>query len=157
MTAVVVHAAVRVARMLSDSVLKALNAVHHALVKVSGGRLGWTASKMMVVDLTTIGRKTGQPRSVMLTSPVQEDERLVVVASRAGNDHHPAWYLNLRDNPEVEVSMKGKSNVLMQARTASPEERARLWPEVTAVYQDYAEYQTQTEREIPLVILEPRE
>jgi deazaflavin-dependent oxidoreductase (nitroreductase family) len=143
--------------MLSDSVLKALNAVHHALVKVSGGRLGWTASKMMVVDLTTIGRKTGQPRSVMLTSPVQEDERLVVVASRAGNDHHPAWYLNLRDNPEVEVSMKGKSNVLMQARTASPEERARLWPEVTAVYQDYAEYQTQTEREIPLVILEPRE
>jgi len=143
--------------MLSDSVLKALNAVHHALVKVSGGRLGWTASKMMVVDLTTIGRKTGQPRSVMLTSPVQEDERLVVVASRAGNDHHPAWYLNLRDNPEVEVSMKGQSNVRMQARTASPDERARLWPEVTAVYQDYAEYQTQTEREIPLVILEPRE
>jgi deazaflavin-dependent oxidoreductase (nitroreductase family) len=143
--------------MLSDSVLKALNAVHHALVKVSGGRLGWTASKMMVVDLTTTGRKTGQPRSVMLTSPVQEDERLVVVASRAGSDHHPAWYLNLRDNPEVQVSMKGQSNVQMLARTASPEERARLWPEVTAVYQDYAEYQTQTEREIPLVILEPRE
>lgn len=143
--------------MLSDSVLKALNAVHHALVKVSGGRLGWTASKMMVVDLTTTGRKTGQPRSVMLTSPVQEDERLVVVASRAGSDHHPAWYLNLRDNPEVEVSMKGQSNVQMLARTASPAERARLWPEVTAVYKDYAEYQTQTEREIPLVILEPRE
>ena len=95
------------------------------------------------------------PASVMLTSPLQEGTTIVVVASRGGDDTHPAWFLNLRDNPEVEVAYKGAPKQPMHARVATPEERARLWPLVTADHKNYAGYQTKTTREIPLVLLEP--
>jgi deazaflavin-dependent oxidoreductase (nitroreductase family) len=91
----------------------------------------------------------------MLTSPLQEGTTIIVVASRGGDDSHPAWFLNLRDNPDVEVALHGKPKQRMRARIASPEERARLWPRVTADHKNYAGYQTKTEREIPLVLLEP--
>ncbi|MFJ1765672.1 nitroreductase/quinone reductase family protein [Amycolatopsis sp. NPDC088138] len=142
--------------MPSDFSLKAMNAVHRGLVKLTGGRLGWNAAAMPVLELTTVGRKSGQQRSVMLTSPHQEGDALVVVASRGGDDTHPAWFLNLRDNPDVEVSVKGAPRRPMLARIADGEERARLWPKITADYKNYANYQTKTEREIPLVFLEPR-
>jgi deazaflavin-dependent oxidoreductase (nitroreductase family) len=109
-----------------------------------------------VLELTTTGRKSGQPRSVMLTSPHQEGDAFVVVASRGGDDTHPAWFLNLRDNPDVEVSVKGAARQPMRARIADGDERGRLWPKITADYKNYANYQTKTEREIPLVFLEPR-
>lgn len=111
---------------------------------------------MPVLELTTTGRKSGQPRSVLLTSPHQEGDTWVVVASRGGDDTHPAWFLNLRDNPEVEVSLKGGPKRPMSARVADAGERARLWPKITADFKNYAQYQTKTEREIPLVFLEPR-
>jgi deazaflavin-dependent oxidoreductase (nitroreductase family) len=142
--------------VLSDLTFKALNMAHRSLLRLSGGHLGWRAGGMPVLELTTIGRKSGRPRSVMLPSPVQEAETWVVVASRGGNDHHPAWFLNLRDRPDVEVSRKGKPKQSMRGRTATPEERARLWPQVTATYKGYAGYQERTEREIPLVLLEPQ-
>jgi deazaflavin-dependent oxidoreductase (nitroreductase family) len=142
--------------MPSDRAWKALNAMHRGLATLTFGRKGWTASEMPVVQLTTSGRKTGQPRSVMLTSPVQEDSTWVVVASRGGDDRHPAWFLNLRDHPDVEVSVQGAPRQSMNARVASVAERARLWPQVTAVYPNYAAYQEKTNREIPLVLLEPR-
>jgi deazaflavin-dependent oxidoreductase (nitroreductase family) len=141
--------------MPSDMGLKAMNSIHRVVLKVSGGRLGWEAAKMPVLELTTTGRKSGQPRSVMLTSPVQEGTTIVVVASRGGDDHHPAWFLNLRDNPDVEVAFKGAPKRRMRARVADADERARLWPRVTADHKNYAGYQTKTEREIPLVLLEP--
>ncbi|WP_410592169.1 nitroreductase/quinone reductase family protein [Amycolatopsis sp. lyj-23] len=141
--------------MPSDFALKTMNAVHRGLIKLTGGRVGWQVA-MPVLELTTIGRKSGQPRSVLLTSPYQEGETLVVVASRGGDDTHPAWFLNLRDQPEVEVSLKGGPKRPMRARVASAEERARLWPKITADFKNYAQYQTKTEREIPLVFLEPR-
>ncbi|HEV7525189.1 MAG TPA: nitroreductase/quinone reductase family protein [Acidimicrobiia bacterium] len=141
--------------MPSDAILKTMNGVHRAILKLSGGRVGWSASGMKVVELTTIGRKSGRARSVMLTSPVQEGSTIVVVASRGGDDQHPAWLLNLRDNPDVEVGIKGTKQK-MHARIATPEERARLWPLITADHKNYADYQTKTTREIPLVMLEPR-
>jgi deazaflavin-dependent oxidoreductase (nitroreductase family) len=141
--------------MPSDFTLKTMNALHRGALKLSGGRLGWNASRMPVLELTTTGRKSGEPRSVMLTSPVQEGSSIVVVASRGGDDQHPAWFLNLRDNPEVDVVMAGKPKQQMRARIANPEERARLWPLVTADHKNYAGYQTKTTREIPLVLLEP--
>jgi deazaflavin-dependent oxidoreductase (nitroreductase family) len=141
--------------MPSNASLKAMNLLHQGVLRISGGRLGWEAARMPVLQLTTTGRKTGQPRSVMLTSPLQVGTTLVVVASRGGDDEHPAWFLNLRDNPEVEVTMKGGLKQAMRARVATPEERARLWPQVTADHQNYAGYQTKTKREIPLVLLEP--
>ncbi len=141
--------------MPSDFALKTMNAVHRGLIKLTGGRVGWQVA-MPVLELTTVGRKSGQPRSVLLTSPHQEGDAVVVVASRGGDDTHPAWFLNLRDNPEVEVSLKGGPKQPMRARVADAEERARLWPKITADFKNYAQYQTKTEREIPLVFLEPR-
>lgn len=140
--------------MPSDFALKAMNAVHRGLLTVSGGKAGWRVSDMPVLRLTTIGRKSGQPRSVMLTSPLQEGTTLVVVASRGGDDHHPAWFLNLRANPQVEVAYQGQPARPMLARVADEQERARLWPLVVADHKNYAGYQTRTEREIPLVLLE---
>lgn len=133
-----------------------MNAMHRGLLKLTGGRVGWQAGPMPVLELTTIGRKSGQPRSVMLTSPVQEGDTWVIVASRGGDDHHPAWFLNLRDRPDVDVSLQGKPKQRMRARIATPEERARLWPQITAIYKGYAGYQDKTDREIPLVLLEPQ-
>lgn len=141
--------------MPSDLVLKTMNAVHRVILKVSGGRMGWEAAKMPVLELTTTGRKSGQKRVVLLTSPLQDGDTIVVVASRGGDDQHPAWFLNLRDNPDVEVSLKGKAKQPMLARVASPQERARLWPLVTADHKNYAGYQSKTDREIPLVLLDP--
>jgi deazaflavin-dependent oxidoreductase (nitroreductase family) len=141
--------------MPNDITLKTMNAVHKGLLTVSGGRLGWKFSNMPVLELTTTGRKTGHRRSVMLTSPVQEGSTFVVVASRGGDDKHPAWFLNLRDNPDVEVAVQGKPKQRMRARIATPDERAELWPRVTKTYKGYAGYQTKTSREIPLVLLEP--
>lgn len=140
----------------SDTVLKAMNGVHRALLKLSGGRLGWQAGGMPVLELTTTGRKTGESRSVLLTSPVQEGDTIVIVASRGGDERHPAWFLNLRDHPEVEVAWKGEPKRAMTARVADTGERARLWPLVTGRYKNYGGYQTKTSREIPLVLLEPR-
>ena len=141
--------------MPSDAALKTMNALHRVVLKLSFGKLGWTAGNMPVVELTTTGRKSGQKRSVMLTSPLQQGSTYVVVASRGGDDTHPAWFLNLRDDPAVEVAIQGKPKQPMRARVATPEERAELWPQVVAEYKNYAGYQTKTDREIPLVLLEP--
>ena len=141
--------------MPSDLGLKAMNTVHRTVLKISGGRLGWQAARMPVIELTTTGRKSGAEHTVMLTSPIQEGSALVVVASRGGDDAHPAWFLNLRSNPRVEVSLQGRPKTPMRARVANPEERAELWPRITADHKNYAGYQTKTAREIPLVILEP--
>lgn len=141
--------------MPSDLGFKAMNTIHRGLLKVSGGRVGWSTASMPVLKLTTTGRKSGEPRSVMLTSPVQEGDTLVVVASRGGDDHHPAWFLNLRDQPRAEVAFKGASRAPYTARVATADERARLWPQVTATYKGYANYQSKTDREIPLVLLTP--
>jgi deazaflavin-dependent oxidoreductase (nitroreductase family) len=138
-----------------DLMFKTMNTIHRAMLTVSGGKFGWEAMRMPVLELTTVGRKSGQPRSVMLTSPLQEDETVVIVASRGGDDKHPAWFFNLRDNPDVQVKLKGGPTQPMRARVATPEERARMWPLVAAGHKNYADYQTKTEREIPLVLLEP--
>jgi deazaflavin-dependent oxidoreductase (nitroreductase family) len=141
--------------MPTDLQLKAMNAVHRCVLKITGGRLGWRVAGMPVLELTTMGRKSGQRRTVILTSPVQEGDAIVIVASRGGADHHPDWFLNLCDHPEVDVAFAGRPKQLMQARVATAEERESLWPRVTAAYKSYAAYQTKTDREIPLVLLEP--
>lgn len=141
--------------MPHDLALKAMNGVHRTILKLSGGKVGWSASNMPVLELTTTGRKSGEARSVMLTSPLQEGDTVVVVASRGGDDQHPAWYLNLRDDAAVQVSYQGAPAAPMVASIATAEQRARMWPRITADHRNYAGYQTKTEREIPLVLLEP--
>ena len=141
--------------MPSDFALKTMNTVHRSVLKLSFGKLGWSAGNMPVLELVTTGRKSGEPRAVMLTSPLQEGATIVIVASRGGDDQHPAWFLNLRDNPKVQVAFKGAAKQAMTATIASADERARMWPLITEKYKNYAGYQTKTEREIPLVLLNP--
>src|ERR1700710_1899505 len=141
--------------MPNDLFLKTMNTVHRTLLKLTGNRAGWDVSGMPVLELTTIGRKSGQPRSVMLTAPLIEGDTIVVVASRGGDDTHPAWFLNLRDNPDVQVALVGQPQLPMRAHVATADERARMWPIITAKHKNYAGYQKKTEREIPLVLLEP--
>lgn len=141
--------------MPHNLVLKAMNTTHRVLLALSRNKFGASFFGMPSLELTTIGRKSGKPRSVMLTSPLREGDAYVVVASRGGDDVHPAWFLNLRDNPDVEVRIVGGPKQKMHARIATAEERARMWPKITEKYRNYAGYQKKTEREIPLVLLEP--
>ncbi len=141
--------------MPSDLMLKSMNAIHRALLTVSFGKIGWDAAGMPVLELTTVGRKSGESRSVMLTSPVQEGDTLVIVASRGGDDHHPAWFLNLQANPQVTVKWKGAAARPYTASIATAEQREPLWATITAKHTNYAGYQRKTEREIPLVLLTP--
>jgi deazaflavin-dependent oxidoreductase (nitroreductase family) len=128
--------------------------LHEAIFRASGGRVLGRAAGMPVVMLTTTGRRSGRPHTCMLTSPVKHRGDIVLVASYGGSDRHPAWFLNLQANPVVDVVMRDRSGK-MRARIASPEEKAELWPQVTATYGDYAVYQERTKRDIPLVVLEP--
>ena len=139
---------------VKDMLAKGVNVLHKGILKASGGRVGGKGFGMPVVILTTTGRKSGKERSTMLTSPVQEGDRVVLVASYGGDDRNPAWFLNLRDNPDVQLEMHGKKRA-MKAHVASVDEKAVLWPKVTEAYKGYAQYQTKTDRDIPLVILDP--
>jgi deazaflavin-dependent oxidoreductase (nitroreductase family) len=112
-----------------------MNQLHRGALKLTGGRVGWRVGSMPVLELTTTGRRSGQSRSVMLTSPIQNDDVIVVVASRGGDDRHPDWFLNLRADPDVQVALAGAPKRAMRARVATPDERATLWPRVTATYQ----------------------
>lgn len=139
----------------SDLALKLMNAAHRAAIRLSFGKLGWSAMDMPVLELTTVGRKTGQPRTVLLTSPLQRGRTFVVVASRGGDDRPPAWLGNLVAQPDVRVAVGGGPQQPMHARVATAAERAELWPKVIADHSLYGGYQDKTAREIALVLLEP--
>jgi len=140
---------------VKDEIVKVGTTFHRMVFRASKGNLLGGFGGMPVVELTTTGRKTGKRRSTMLTAPIATDERVVLVASWGGDDRHPTWYLNLRDHPEVEITTRG-AHRRMTARTASADEKAELWPQITTKYKGYAGYQTKTDRDIPVVILEPR-
>lgn len=141
--------------MPSDLTLHAMNALHRVLIAVTRGRLGWRLGSMPALELTTTGRRSGQPRSLMLTSPLQLGEAYVVVGSRGGDDTHPAWFLNLLAEPRVRVAVAGRPAAPYRARVMTAAERERFWPVVTAAYPNYGAYQRRTSRVIPLVVLEP--
>ena len=140
---------------LKDEGAKVANTIHRTLFTATKGRVGGRIAGMPALILHTTGRKSGAPRTSMLTAPIVEDGRVVLVASYGGDDREPNWSQNLRANPDVEITMDGATKS-MRARIATAEERAELWPRVTSTYKGYAGYQTKTEREIPLVILESR-
>jgi deazaflavin-dependent oxidoreductase (nitroreductase family) len=128
---------------------------HALLLRLSRWHLGAGIAGMPVVELRTIGRRSGRPRPVILSAPIIDGERVVLVASKGGDDRDPAWYRNLVANPSVDLTVRGTTRP-MTARPADPTERAELWPRVVAAYWGYAVYQRRTSRQIPLVICEPR-
>ncbi|MGW5387026.1 nitroreductase/quinone reductase family protein [Nocardia sp. NPDC003963] len=142
--------------MPSDFTLKAVNAAHRVLLRVSFGRFGTEYFGMPALELTTIGRKTGRPRSVMLTAPIVDGDDYIIVASRAGDPTHPAWYGNLREVPSVEVSFRNGPRRAMTAHILTAEQRAPLWSRIVADHPVYGDYQERTTREIPLIRLTPR-
>ena len=140
---------------LTDLQMKAMNAVHRTMLTLSGGRLGNTVGSMPVVELHTTGRTSGKRRSTMLTTPIRDDGTFVLVASKGGDDRDPDWYRNLVADPEIELTVDGDT-IALTARVASDEEKTELWPRIVEAYKGYAGYQRKTDRNIPVVICEPR-
>jgi deazaflavin-dependent oxidoreductase (nitroreductase family) len=117
----------------------------------TGGDEGhdWRGTKTLL--LTTTGRRSGEPREHALIYGRHGDDYLVV-ASKGGAPVHPAWYLNLEADPDVELQV-GPERFRARARTATPDERAEMWKTMTAEWPDYDAYQTKTDRQIPIVVL----
>ena len=128
---------------------------HTLLYRATGGVLGHRvpmAPPMLLLD--HVGAKSGRKR----TSPlgyIRDGDDLVIVASKGGHPRHPAWYHNVRANPDTTVQV-GSERRQVRARVANKAERKRLWPKAVAAYGGYESYQKNTDREIPLVILERR-
>lgn len=137
-----------------DLAMKVMTTSHRAVFRLSGGRLLGRTAGMEAIEVTTIGRKTGEPRTVMLTVPLEHQGHPVVVASRGGDPAPPRWFLNMEANPEVKVRDRHGERTC-RARVLTDEERAAVWPQITRAYGGYAGYERRTTRVIPVVALEP--
>ncbi len=138
-------------------VLRRLMGVHALAYRATGGLIGHripgVGAPMLLLD--HVGAKSGTKRTAPLLY-IPDGDDVVIVASKGGYPRHPAWYHNLLANPDTTAQI-GSERRPVHARVATPEERERLWPKVTAAYSGYDEYQERSKgREIPLVILEPR-
>ncbi|WP_413464386.1 nitroreductase family deazaflavin-dependent oxidoreductase [Dietzia sp. PP-33] len=143
-------------------VIKVMSRVNTWAYRVSGGRVGgnWRVGSALkapvpVCLVTTTGRKSGEPRTVPLLH-LPDGDRVLLVASQGGLPKHPQWYRNILVNPDVTVQV-GRRTREMTAREATPSERAELWPRLVERYADFASYQANTSRVIPVVICEPRD
>ena len=135
--------------------LRRLMVGHTTVYRLTGGHVGHrfpVGPPMLLLD--HVGAKTGTKRTTPLVY-VEDGEQLVLVASKGGNPKNPGWYHNLRANPETTVQV-GSERRPVWARVANAQERKRLWPMALKTYRGYDDYQKRTDREIPLVILEPR-
>ena len=128
--------------------------LHRGLYRFSGGRLGSRLEGNQVIELTTIGHKSGKARRVMLYA-FMINGHYTVVGSNAGSDSHPGWYLNLESQPRATMSVEGEA-IPVSARILSDPERQSAWEQVVLMDDSYAEYPKRTERVIPVVQLEPR-
>jgi deazaflavin-dependent oxidoreductase (nitroreductase family) len=135
--------------------LKLGSGVHAGVYRATGGKLFGRMGKSPILLLNTVGRKTGRKR----TSPllyVMDGEDFVIIASKGGAPTHPAWYLNLKANPDATVEV-GDRAAQVRAEEADSEEKVRLWQRMVEMYPTYDDYQTKTKREIPLLVLRPVE
>jgi deazaflavin-dependent oxidoreductase (nitroreductase family) len=136
-------------------VIKWMSRLNTLAYKASGGRVGGSFLQgAPVALLTTTGRKSGQPRVSPLLF-LRDGDRVVLVASQGGRTNNPMWYLNLKANPKVSVQIK-KEVLELTARDATEAERAHYWPQLVAMYSSFEDYQTWTDRVIPIVICDPR-
>jgi len=121
------------------------------LYRLTNGAIGGRMGSQPVLLLTTTGRKSGRPHTIPI-SYFMDGETRFLVASNGGADRNPAWYFNLTTHPQVELQVKGE-RISATATPAAPDERARLWTQVVAAAPNYARYQHNTRREIPIVLL----
>jgi len=140
---------------LSWPVLRRLIEGHALVYRATDGLIGHRfpgVPPMLLLD--HVGAKSGTRRTTPLVY-VDDGSDVVIVASKGGHPKHPAWYHNLRAHPDTTVQI-GREHRAVHARVATPDEHARLWPKAVATYGGYRGYQERTDREIPLVILQPR-
>jgi F420H(2)-dependent quinone reductase len=136
-------------------ILRNATQLHVLIYRATRGRVGHRfrgGPPMLLLD--HVGARSGVKRTTPLVY-VRDGDKIVIVASKGGHPRHPAWFHNLRANPDTTIQV-GSTREAVRARVADPPERTRLWPKVIEVYPGYEGYQQRTEREIPLVILEPR-
>jgi deazaflavin-dependent oxidoreductase (nitroreductase family) len=140
---------------MTDLFMKGMNTAHRTVLRLSGGRLLNSIGPMKVVELHTTGRTSGKRRSTMLTAPIHDDGTYVLVASKGGDDRDPDWYRNLVAEPAVELTVDGDTLPFV-ARVATDDEKAEMWPRIVEAYRGYDGYQSKTDRNIPVVVCEPR-
>lgn len=138
----------------TTTIIKWMSRAQTFLYKKTGGRLGGKFLQgAPVALLTTTGRKTGEPRVSPLLY-LREGNRVVLVASKGGAANNPMWYLNLKANPTVSIQIKDEV-LHLSARDATDAERAQYWPRLTEMYTSFDDYQSWTDRVIPIVICDP--
>ncbi|MCP2624278.1 nitroreductase family deazaflavin-dependent oxidoreductase [Mycolicibacterium smegmatis] len=138
----------------TGTLIKWMSRFQTFLFKTTNGKLGNKFLRGTEVGiLTTIGRKSGEPRDTPLLF-LQEGRRIVLVASQGGRATNPMWYLNLKANPKVTFQTKSEKLALV-AREATDVERDEYWPKLDAMYPDFANYRSYTDRKIPIVICDP--
>lgn len=135
-----------------SSMPELFGAEHVKRYQETDGEVGHDWMGTQVLILTTTGRKSGEPRPTPLIYARNGDDYLIV-ASKGGAGEPPAWYLNLSENPDVGLQVKADT-FRANARTATPQEKAELWPTVVQAWPAYDDYQASTERDIPIVVLE---
>lgn len=145
----------RISPRLANRAGSALTTRAHAWVyRRSGGRIGRRFLGVEILVLRTTGRKSGKPRESPMFF-VREADALAVVASNAGAPTHPAWWLNLREHPDAEVLLDGSWRPV-RGRLATSAEAEELWPHLDEIYRGYDHYRSISQRELPLIVLEPR-
>ncbi|MCC6227239.1 MAG: nitroreductase family deazaflavin-dependent oxidoreductase [Microthrixaceae bacterium] len=134
---------------------RCLETSHRIALKLTGGRFPKRLLGMTPLELHTTGRKSGRAFSTLLTSPLVDGDRVMLVASKGGHSDHPDWYKNLVANPEIELTIDGRRSPYF-ARTADAAEKPELWQRITRRARNYEGYQRNTTRDIPVVICTPR-
>ena len=125
---------------------------HRFWYRVSGGRIGTKIARLPILELTTTGRSSGQPRGVMLAY-VSDPRGFVVIASNGGDERDPAWWRNLQAHPDATVR-EGRATHAVRMRRLEGDERDRAWQRAVAAYKGYAKYKDKTTRTIPVALLE---
>jgi F420H(2)-dependent quinone reductase len=142
-----------VARTARRLLGKVMTGTHATIYRASDGKVAGRMFNSPLLLLTTTGRKTGKERTTPLLY-VDDGEDLVIIASNGGAPYHPAWYLNLKANPDVSVRVRER-DLRARAQEARGEERRRLFARLVDAYSGYEDYQRRTEREIPVIVLRP--
>ena len=134
---------------MKDATVRRMSAFHTAIYRMTDGRIGRSLVNNDMLLLTTIGRTTGVRHTVPLLY-LRDRNRLIVVASYGGRPDHPEWYRNLSAQPKVSIQIRGEHEH-MEATTMTNSERSTWWPKIVDAYDDYAVYQSRTDRQIPIV------
>ncbi len=138
---------------MKDILIKWFMRINAFFLRLTNGRLGSKLGKQTILLLETIGRKSGQPRTIPIAYFFHEGKYLIV-ESNWGKDKHADWYFNLKKNPHATLTVRGR-NIPTEAHDAEGDEYNRLWKFVTEKHPPYLQYQSMTERQIPIVVFQP--